>query len=151
MSPGNLINSVLLPDSPWREAQHSTQEPNRLFIIDWENVQFGHRAVDIGGILADLYERKHFKNITASIPIMQGFMEGYGPLSDELAFSTAIHAGVHLICWYYRRNRNAPLPYPLPTVLAALTLGRDFILKGWAKDKKWFESSVLAPLFTDRT
>ncbi|UKZ73272.1 hypothetical protein TrVFT333_000915 [Trichoderma virens FT-333] len=141
--------NVLLPDSPWHDSQSSTQEPNKLFIIDWENAQFGHRAVDIGGILADLYERKHFKNVSTSIPIMQGFVEGYGPLSEELAFGTAIHAGVHLICWYYRRNRNAPLPYPLPIVLAALTLGRDFILKGWAKDKKWFESSVLAPLFTD--
>jgi hypothetical protein len=106
--------------------------------------------VDIGGMLADLYERKHFKNVAHSIPIMQGFMQGYGPFSEELAFSAAIHAGVHLICWYYRRNRNAPLPYPLPKVLAALTLGRDFILRGWAKDKKWFESSVLAPLFTDK-
>lgn len=105
--------------------------------------------MDIGGILADLYERKHFKNVATSIPIMEGFMQGYGPLSEELAFSAAIHAGVHLICWYYRRNRNAPLPYPLPKVLAALTLGRDIILKGWAKDKKWFKSSILAPLFVD--
>ncbi|KAL7928860.1 kinase-like domain-containing protein [Trichoderma chlorosporum] len=141
--------NVLLRDKPWREAQQSAEEPNELFIIDWENVQFGHRAVDIGGILADLYERKHFKNVAASIPLMQGFMQGYGPLSEELAFTAALHAGVHLICWYYRRNRNDPLPYPLPTVLDALTLGRDFILKGWAKDKKWFEDSVLAPLFVE--
>ncbi|KAH8130402.1 hypothetical protein FP744_10009295 [Trichoderma asperellum] len=141
--------NVLLPDSSWNDAQQSTQEPHKLIIIDWENAQFGHRAVDIGGILADLYERKHFKNIDASIPIMQGFIRGYGPMSEELAFSVAIHAGVHLICWYYRRNRNDPLPFPLPKVLDALTLGRDFILKGWAKDKKWFEDSVLAPLFSD--
>ncbi|KAM0461489.1 hypothetical protein ACHAPV_004194 [Trichoderma viride] len=141
--------NVLLPGSSWQEAQQSTQDPHKLFIIDWENAQFGHRAVDIGGMLADLYERKHFRNVDGSIPIMQGFIQGYGPLSEELAFSAAIHAGVHLICWYYRRNRNDPLPFPLPKVLAALTLGRDFILKGWAKDKKWFEGSVLAPLFLE--
>ena len=143
------INSVLLPDSPWREMHHSAEEPNKLFIIDWENAQFGHRAVDIGGILADLYERHHFKGVAASLPAMQGVVDGYGPLNEELAFRTAIHAGVHFICWYYRRDRNAPLPYPLPTVLAALALGRDFILKGWARDKKWFRTTVLAPLFAE--
>ncbi|KAL7808812.1 kinase-like domain-containing protein [Trichoderma aethiopicum] len=138
--------NVLLPDSPWHRTI-SPLAPNNLVIIDWENVQFGHRAMDIGGMLADLYERKHFKDVAASIPIMRGFIEGYGPLSEELAFRTAIHAGVHLICWYYRRDRNAPLPYPLPTVLEALTLGRDFILRGWARDREWFEDTVLAPLF----
>ncbi|PTB78833.1 hypothetical protein M440DRAFT_1373802 [Trichoderma longibrachiatum ATCC 18648] len=138
--------NVLLPDSPSHRTI-SPLEPNNLVIIDWEKVQFGHRAVDIGGMLADLYERKHFKGVAASMPIMRGFIKGYGPLSEELAFRTAIHAGVHLICWYYRRDRNAPLPYPLPKVLDALTLGRDFILRGWARDRDWFEDSVLAPLF----
>ncbi|KAI9735703.1 MAG: hypothetical protein M1818_006311 [Claussenomyces sp. TS43310] len=142
-------NSVLLPDGPWREMQ-SAQEPNQLFIIDWENAQFGHRAVDIGGILADFYERNHFKGIAASLLAMEGFVEGYGPLSEKLAYRVAIHAGVHLICWYYRRNRNAPLPYPLPIVLDALTLGRDLILKGWAKDKVWLQTTVLASLFADQ-
>ncbi|KAL7811999.1 kinase-like domain-containing protein [Trichoderma gracile] len=141
--------NVLLPGSPWHETT-SCQDPNKLVIIDWENVQFGHRAIDIGGMLADLYERKHFKDVAASIPIMQGFIEGYGQLSEELAFSTAIHVGVHLICWYYRRDRNAPLPYPLPRVLDVLTLGRDFILKAWGKDREWFEGSVLEPLFTNQ-
>jgi len=106
--------------------------------------------VDIGGILADLYERNHFKGIAASLPAMEGFVEGYGPLSEDLAYRVAIHAGVHLICWYYRRNRNAPLPYPLPVVLDALTLGRDLILKGWAKDKVWLQTTVLAPLFANQ-
>ncbi|EFY84305.1 hypothetical protein J3458_019990 [Metarhizium acridum] len=139
--------NVLLKNVPWREAAREDEGPNELFIIDWENTQFGHRAVDIGGMLADIYERNHFKGVQASIPMMQGFMSGYGSLGDDLAFTTAIHAGVHLICWYYRRDRNAPLPYPLERVLAALTLGRDFVLKGWARDRQWFKTSMLAPLF----
>ncbi|KAL6879291.1 kinase-like domain-containing protein [Trichoderma novae-zelandiae] len=138
--------NVLLPDRPWQGTQPA-QDPNELFVIDWENVQFGHRAVDIGGMLADLYERSHFKDVAVSIPLMRGFVEGYGPLSEELAFGTAVHAGVHLICWYYRRDRSAPLPYPLPKFLDALALGRDFVVRGWAKDREWFEGSVLAPLF----
>ncbi|KAJ8133399.1 hypothetical protein O1611_g217 [Lasiodiplodia mahajangana] len=140
--------NVLLPNCSWRGSQTSAQDPNKLFIIDWENTQFGHRAVDVGGILADLYERSHFKDVTVAIRVMRGFMDSYGPLSDEFAYRVAIHAGVHLICWYCRRDRNAPLPYPLPKVLAALELGRDWILKAWAKDKSWLQTTVLGPLFT---
>ncbi|KUI74211.1 hypothetical protein VM1G_10053 [Cytospora mali] len=139
--------NVLLPNAPYQAENHPGQEPNRLFIIDWENVQFGHRAIDIGGMMADLYERKHFKSVDAVIPVMRGFAEGYGQIRDEMAFRAAIHAGVHLICWHIRRNPNLPLPAPMDKVFPALKLGRDFILKGWEHDRKWFESSVLAPLF----
>ncbi|KAJ8113037.1 hypothetical protein ONZ43_g5248 [Nemania bipapillata] len=142
--------NVLLPNGPWRERQQPSQKPNQLFIIDWENAQFGHRAVDVGGILADFYERNHFKGAAASIPAMRGFMDGYGPVDEEFAYRIAIHAGVHLICWYYRRDRNSPLPYPLPKVLAALIFGRDLILKGWAKDKSWLQTTMLGPLFADQ-
>jgi len=107
--------------------------------------------VDIGGMLADLYERKHFRGVAASLPAIQGFLEGYGPLDEELAFTIAIHAGVHLICWYYRRDRDAPLPHPLPVVLAALTLGRDLVLAGWRKDTEWLQTTFLGPLFADGT
>ncbi|KAI1329670.1 kinase-like domain-containing protein [Xylariaceae sp. FL0255] len=141
--------NILLADGPWRKSD-DPDRPSALYIIDWENVQYSHRAVDIGGILADLYERNHFKDVQASITIIKGFIEGYGKLSEELAYRVAIHAGVHLICWYYRRDRNAPLPYPLPKVLAALTLGRDLILKGWAKDRSWLKMSILASMFADQ-
>lgn len=99
-------------------------------------------------MLADLYERKHFRDVDTAIEVMEGFMEGYGPMSDEMAFRTCIHTGVHLICWHIRRNPCLPLPAPLDKGISALTLGRDLVLKGWEKDRKWFESSFLGPLFT---
>lgn len=120
---------------------------SKLFIIDWENAQLGHRAIDVGGMLADLYERKHFKGVDTVFSIMQGFIDGYGKISDDMAFRIAIHAGVHLICWHIRRNPNLPLPAPKDQVVSALTIGRDLILKGWKRDKQWLASSVLAPLF----
>ncbi|KAK8125751.1 uncharacterized protein PG998_001510 [Apiospora kogelbergensis] len=144
-----LIHGDFWSGNPWRDPQQSVLEPNRLFVIDWENVQHGHRAVDIGGMLADLYERKHFRGVAAILPTIRGFVEGYGPLDIESAFRVAIHAGVHLICWYYRRDRNAPLPHPLPMVLAALTLGRDLVLAGWRKDTEWLQTTFLGPLFAD--
>lgn len=138
---------MLLPNAKWQENHHPGQEPNRLFVIDWELAQFGHRAIDVGGMLADLYERKHFKDSDAVIPAMEGFADGYGQISDEMAFRIAIHAGIHLICWHIRRNPNVPFSDPMEKVLSALALGRDFVLKGWEKDRMWFEKSVLAPLF----
>ncbi|KAI0153322.1 kinase-like domain-containing protein [Xylariaceae sp. FL1272] len=140
--------NVLLPNGPWHACEDQI-DPSKLFIIDWENVQYGHRAVDIGGMLGDLYERNHFAGVEESIPIMHGFICGYGPLDADLAYRVAVHAGVQLICWYYRRDRNAPLPHPLPKVLAALRFGRDLIVKGWTQDRTWLRGSVLAPMFTD--
>ncbi|KAI8633995.1 kinase-like domain-containing protein [Xylariaceae sp. FL1651] len=135
--------NVLLPSI----AQGNVTALNELFVIDWENVQFGHRAVDIGGFLGDLYERFHFKGVKESLSAMEGFIEGYGPVGEDLAY--AIHAGVQFICWYYRRDRNGPLPYSLPIVLKSLTIGRNLILMGWAKDRKGLQSSILASIFKD--
>ena len=78
------VNSVLLQNSPWRDPQQSVQNPNRLVIIDWENVQYGHRAIDIGGMLADLYERKHFRGVAASHDT------GWPPRAVTMALSTPI-------------------------------------------------------------
>lgn len=136
-----MICSVLIPNGP-------SQEANQLSVIDWEFAQLGHRSIDVGGMLADLYERKHFRDVDAAIEAMKGFIGGYGRISDDMAFRTCIHAGVHLICWHIRRNPSLPLPAPLDKVISALTIGRDLILKGWEKDKVWLESSMLEPLFT---
>lgn len=137
-------SSVLLPNTPWQELGAGT---NKLFIIDWEFAQYGHRAYDLGQMIGDLYERKIFNDIDIAMLAMQGVMEGYGELSDEMAFRVAIHAGVHLVGWYNRRPRTGPLMAPPKVIVAGLTIGRDLILKGWARDRKFFENSVLASLF----
>lgn len=145
--PSNTI-SVLIPEIiecgvPFHET------PPRLDIIDWELAQIGHRAYDLGQFIGDLYERKHFNNSDASLWILRGFLQGYGLVGDEYAFRTAIHAGVHLIGWYTRRAPSKPLPGTPDQARGVMTLGRDFIIKGWEKDKMWFRSSPLAPLFPD--
>jgi len=130
-----------------------TQEPvgaNKLFVIDWEFAQFGHRAYDLGQMIGDLYERKHFRDVDSAIWVMEGFVDGYGDLSHEMAFRTAIHTGIHLIGWYTRRAPNSPLDSTPDKVFEAMKLGRDFVVKGWEKDKNWFQGSILAPLFKRR-
>ncbi|CZR69204.1 uncharacterized protein PAC_19104 [Phialocephala subalpina] len=122
-------------------------EAINLVVIDWELAQIGHRAYDLGQMLGDLYERKHFKNVDGAVWAIEGFLEGYGPLDDDFAFRTAIHTGVHVLGWYNRRNPAAALRGTPEQIQSFVTFGRDLILKGWEKDKKWFEHSVFASLF----
>jgi hypothetical protein len=120
-----------------------------LYVIDWELVQFGRKAYDLGQMIGDLYERKHFTGNDSALHIIQGFVDGYGALSDEEAFQVAIHVGQHLICWYIRRSPQAPFTEPFELIQEAILIGADFIVKGWEQDRKWFESSDLTCLFTE--
>lgn len=82
-------------------------------------------------------------------------MSGYFPVEsdsngstkDRLAFRVAVHAGVQLIGCFIRRAPTGPLPGTPEQVQQAIQLGTDFVVKGQAKDRAWFQSSVLAPLF----
>ncbi|KAK7757531.1 hypothetical protein SLS62_000546 [Diatrype stigma] len=65
--------NVLFPESRFRE------EKTKLFIVDWEFAQYGHRAYDIGQMIGDMYERKHFKGVEGAIWAIDGFIDGYGP------------------------------------------------------------------------
>jgi hypothetical protein len=135
--------SILIPSTGWQD-----QGSNEIFVIDWEFAQFGHRCYDLGQIVGDGCERKVYNNVHTGIPVMEGVIAGYGPLSDEMAFRTAIHVGVHLIGYYNRRPKQGPWAASPEAIVAGLTVGRDFIVKGWEKDRKFFEGSLLASLFT---
>ena len=141
-------NSILLPQSPivlLEEFQHLP-----LHVIDWEFAQFGHRSIDLGQLIGDLCERKHFNNAEKAMWILQGFAEGYGAISDEMLFRTAMHAGVHLICWCTRGPPGFYLKHDANRVREALACGVGFIVKGWERDRKWFERSLLASLFSKK-
>ncbi|KAL1854448.1 hypothetical protein VTK73DRAFT_8745 [Phialemonium thermophilum] len=136
--------NVLLP-------VQTSRSPVRLVVIDWEFAQIGHRAYDLGQMVGDLYERHHFHSVDSSLAILGEFVRGYrgsdGSLSDELAFRTVIHAGVHLIGRFTRRPPNGRLADPQDKLSGAMGLARDWILKGWERDREWFGRSALAPLF----
>ncbi|KAF2718264.1 hypothetical protein K431DRAFT_322527 [Polychaeton citri CBS 116435] len=137
--------NVLVPEVPPLQAK--TLGEAKSFVVDWEFVQFGHRAYDVGQMIGCLYERKHFKNANGAIAAIEKFVRGYGQVSDDFAFRSAIHTGIHLIGWYTRRPANAPLPFALTEVEEIIRLGRDFILKAWVRDKKWFAQTLLASFF----
>lgn len=145
----NFYDSILIDNAGWREPP-LLGRTNELFVIDWEFSHFGHHSCDLGQIVGDLYERKIYGNFDTAISIMKGVIDGYGTLSDEMAFRTAIYVGAHLITCYNRRPRKALNVTPPDVIVAGLTIGIDFMLKGWAKDRDFFRDSALASLFAAR-
>jgi len=109
--------------------------------------QFGHHSSDLGQIVGDLFERKIYRNLDTAVYIMRGVIDGYGTLSDDMAFRTAIYVGVHLISWYNRRPQKGLRVIPSEVIVAGLTTGRDFMMKGWERDRDFFQNSALASLF----
>ncbi|KAI9678372.1 MAG: hypothetical protein M1822_008018 [Bathelium mastoideum] len=137
--------NILMPNVPSLEKKQP--EGTDLFVIDWELAQFGRKEYDLGQMIGDLYERKHFFEAESALHTTQGFAAGYGDLSDDEAFRIAIHVGQHLVCWCIRRNPKAPFTEPPEQIEGAICIGTDFIVKGWEKDRAWFEGSELACLF----
>ncbi|KAK0644038.1 kinase-like domain-containing protein [Cercophora newfieldiana] len=133
--------NILLIDPPTSDAS------NNLLIIDWELSQYGHRAYDLGKMFGDLCEKRFLDESECVAWVIEGFVEGYGELDEELAFRTAIHTGTQFIHWCIRRPPNAKLLATPDRITDAMKLGRDFIVKGWTKDREWFNGTTLGPLF----
>lgn len=140
-----IQDSVMIPDVLNIETRPSKEL--ELFVIDWELVQYGRKEFDLGQMIGDLYERKHFTGDDSSLRIIEGFLAGYGALSDDEAFRIAIHAGQHLICWYIRRDPALAFAESREQIQDVILIGTDFIVKGWERNRKWFEGSDLACLF----
>lgn len=142
--------SILAPKSGWNDTP-TPENPNKLFIIDWELAQYGHRAYDLGQIIGDMYERKVFRNREVTLPVMNGIIFGYGVVDNLMAFRVAIYVGVHLIIWYQRRLKKGPAAIvPQQVIMDGLQLGKDFIIKGWEEDEQYFKETMLASLFTNK-
>lgn len=122
--------NVLIPN-----VALSSQSETTLFVIDWELAQIGSRALDLGQMIAELYETELFKRSEAGVWIIEGLLEGYGHMSDEMAFRTAIHVGVHLVCW----GSRVPGWGSKEQIEEVVKIGNDLILQGWAKNKEWLE------------
>ncbi|KAI1367788.1 kinase-like domain-containing protein [Xylaria arbuscula] len=130
--------NILLPDRPIEQSSDVT-----MFVIDWEMSQVGVPNLDMGQMVAELYELKLYKNITAGLWMVQGFAEGYGAVSDDFAYRTAIQVGAHLISF---GTSVQGWGTPEQVEMVART-GRDIIVHAWQKDRDWFEGGDLACLF----
>jgi hypothetical protein len=120
-------------------------EKTTVFIVDWEMCQLGAPAVDLGQMIAELYELVLFKGMDEGRWLIEGFVEGYGHVDDhdEFAFRTALHVGTHLVAW----GGRVPGWGSETQVQQVVGVGKEVILHAWHKDRAWFKASDLACLF----
>ncbi|KAK4193958.1 kinase-like domain-containing protein [Podospora australis] len=132
-------NALLADEPPAPEALHPA-----MFIVDWEMAQLNVRPLDLGQMIAELYELFLFKGIQEGKWLMEGFTTGYGYSGDEFAFRVALQVGGHLIVW----GSRAPGWGTTEQVLEVIGKGKEIIAHAWHKDRAWFEAGDLACLFT---
>lgn len=105
--------------------------------------QLGVRPLDLGQMIAELYELTLYKDIKAGLWIIEGLLAGYGFVDDDFAYRTALHVGTHLV------NFGTSVPdwgTPEQVEIVAKT-ARDIIVRAFETDRGWFEGHDLAPLF----
>ncbi|KAL2134187.1 hypothetical protein VTI74DRAFT_808 [Chaetomium olivicolor] len=133
--------NALLPDQPLK-----LQDQTPVFIVDWEICQLGLPALDLGQMIAELYELSLFKGIDEGKWLIEGFVAGYGYVDDDFAFRTALHVGTHLVAW----GSRVPGWGTEEQVQHVVGVGKDIVLHAWHKDRAWFEAGDLACLFDSR-
>ena len=130
--------SVLLPNSPVREGSDIP-----VFVVDWELAQPGVPNLDLGQMIAELYELWLYRSIDAGLWMIQGLVETYGASDEDFAFRTAIQVGVHLISF-----GTSVQGWGTPEQVEAVArTGRDLVVNGWEKRRAWFEGGDLECLF----
>ena len=132
--------SVLLPNNP---IEDGVQTPIR--VIDWEMAQLGLRPLDMGQMIAELWQLKLYKDVDAGVWLIEGFATGYGQIDDEFAFRTILHVGIHLICF----GSQTPGWGTQEQADELVKIGRDVVVNAWNTDIAAFKALPLGCLFTE--
>lgn len=129
-----------MPDRPLHQGVETP-----VFVVDWESCQLGLRQLDLGQMIAELYELSLFKGIAEGTWLIEGLAAGYGRIDDEFAFRTILHVGTHIVCW----GSRVPGWGTDAQVRQVVGVGKELILRAWKRDRAWFEGSDLACLFSE--
>jgi len=138
----NNLNSILISNSVASTGQDILISP-----IDWEVYHLGCIEFDLGQFLGDLYTHEYFKSVGSCTALLQGFVDGYKPLSKKQLASVAVYTGIQLLAW-------APVvaaPITREQEEQLVSYGRDLILKGKKEDWGWLENSYIRPIFRKET
>lgn len=99
--------------------------------------------LDLGQMIAELYELTLYKDMEAGLWLIEGFVSGYGFVDESFAFRTLLHVGTHLV-GFGSMVAGWGTPEQCETVARR---GGDIILRAWQKDRVWFEKHDLASIF----
>lgn len=112
-------------------------------VIDWEMVQLGVRPLDLGQVIAELWQLKLYKDIDAGEWLIRAFAAGYGAVDDNFAYRVIIHVAVHLICF----GSQTPGWGDAEQQKDIVRVGKEVMVKAWGRDRGYFEEHVLGSLF----
>lgn len=141
MYSANSTPSILLPKYPIQEGSDTP-----VFVIDWELSQLGKKELDLGQMIAELYELKLYKGMQGGLWMVQGLIYGYGTVNEDFIFRTAIQFGTHLVCF-----GTSVSGWGTPEqVENCARIGKEIIVHAWKKDRRWFEEGELACLFSTK-
>lgn len=132
---------MLISDAPV-EAGCET----RLFVVDWENAQFGVEGMDHGYMLGELYSL-WLKGADVGLWMFQGYAEGLGSMSEDAALRIALQMGIYLV------SLSTAIPgwSSSAQIEEVARKGRDIIVNAWNKERAWFDGGELSCLFRDVT
>jgi roadblock/LC7 domain-containing protein len=105
-----------------------------MFVVDWELVHCGPRALDLGQMMAELYELTHFRGVAAGEWMIEGFVEGYGGMSEKMAYRAAVHVGTHFIAF----GSSVPGWGSEEQVRELVRIGGELVVNGWEKNRRGF-------------
>ncbi|KAK3313788.1 kinase-like domain-containing protein [Apodospora peruviana] len=131
--------NAILPDAALKGGE-------LVFIIDWEFCQLGSRPMDLGQMVAELFQLHLYKDIEGAKWLIEGLVKGYGYVDDAFAFRTAIHIGAHLISFGSRMKSWGTEEQ----IQQSVAQGKEIIMHAWHEDRGWFEAGDLACLFAGR-
>lgn len=109
--------------------------------------QLGLRPLDLGQMVAELWQLRLYKDIDASPWLIEGFVDGYtaghSEVDESFAFRVILHVGAHLVC-FGSRTPGWGTPEQQEEIMK---IGGDTIVKAWSKDRGAFDGHVLECLF----
>lgn len=134
-----MFGSAILQDAPLKMG-------TQVFIIDWEFCQLGSPTMDLGQMVAEIYQLYLYMDIEDAMWLIEGLVRGYGYIDDKFAFRTAIHIGTHLISFGSRLKEWGTETQ----IQESVRIGMGMIEHAWHEDRDWFEAGDLACLFVGR-
>ncbi|PLB52326.1 hypothetical protein P170DRAFT_472229 [Aspergillus steynii IBT 23096] len=138
-------NSLVQSDSPGKD-------PNaiNITIIDWEMCRFGCSSVDLGSMISSIYIQWRFDGTPSAKFLLNGFIRGYGQVSDHVALRTVALIAVYILLWEKVGGR-IPGESRRSQVPGVRDYGRDLLIRAAQGDVKWVSESFLGALLKDRT
>lgn len=144
----NNTRSVLIHEA--LPAQDNDVEL-QLHVIDFEFSHLSPPSTDLAQFLGSLLELHYISPSPhpSTLPLLTAFLAGYGPLSEELKWRTAIYVGAYVVNWWSRGppGRRDKDDETRGRAVELVKRGVGWVRGGWERDERVFAGGPLGVLF----